>query len=161
MKTRIESLAEKKLIGKKIRMSFSNNKTKELWQSFMPLRKEIKNSIGTGLYSIEVYDPFFFKDFDPQKEFEKWAAVEVHDLNEIPDTMEGIIFPAGQYAVFVHKGPASAGPATYEHIFRVWLPDSGFILDHRPHFAVMGEKYKHEDPESEEEIWIPVTPKNI
>jgi AraC family transcriptional regulator len=39
-----------------------------------------------------------------------------------------------------------------------WLPDSGFELDNRPHFAVMGEKYKRDDDASEEEIWIPVRP---
>jgi len=32
-------------------------------------------------------------------------------------------------------------------------------LDNRPHFEVLGEKYKNGDPESEEEIWIPVKEK--
>jgi len=36
MEPRIEILPEKKFIGKKIRMSFLNNKTHELWKSFMP-----------------------------------------------------------------------------------------------------------------------------
>jgi hypothetical protein len=29
-------------------------------------------------------------------------------------------------------------------------------LNKRPHFAKMGEKYKNEDPDSEEELWIPI-----
>ncbi len=37
MVPRIEILAEKKLIGKRIKMTFSNNKTFDLWQSFMPI----------------------------------------------------------------------------------------------------------------------------
>ena len=49
----IETLAEKKLIGKRIQMSLANNKTRELWQSFMPRRKEIQNNIGTDLYSMQ------------------------------------------------------------------------------------------------------------
>jgi AraC family transcriptional regulator len=60
------------------------------------------------------------------------------------------------YAVFIHKGPASKGPETYNYIFGTWLPGSDYILDSRPHFALMGEKYKNDDPASEEEIWIPV-----
>jgi AraC family transcriptional regulator len=31
-------------------------------------------------------------------------------------------------------------------------------LDQRPHVEVMGEKYKNNDPDSEEEIWIPIKP---
>ncbi len=53
-------------------------------------------------------------------------------------------------------GPASKGPETYRNIFETWLPASGYVLDNRPHFAVMGEKYRNEDPDSEEEIWIPI-----
>jgi len=75
MESRIEILPEKKFIGKKIRMSFLNNKTHELWKSFMPYRKEITNNIGQELYSIEIYEPLYFNNFDPGREFEKWAAI--------------------------------------------------------------------------------------
>jgi AraC family transcriptional regulator len=159
MKPRIETLTEKKLIGKRMIMSFSNNKTFELWRSFMPRRKEIKNNIGTELYSIEVYAPLYFNNFNPNAEFEKWAAIEVADFETIPNEMETITLPDGLYAVFVHKGPASTGPKTYQYIFGTWLPNSDFLLDNRPHFARMGEKYKNEDPNSEEEIWIPIKAK--
>ena len=60
MEPRIEALAEKKLIGKRMIMSFSNNKTFELWKNFMPGRKEIQNSIGLELYSVQIYKPLFF-----------------------------------------------------------------------------------------------------
>jgi AraC family transcriptional regulator len=159
MKPRIETLTEKKLIGKRMIMSFSENKTFELWRSFMSRRKEIKNNIGTELYSIEVYAPLYFNNFNPNAEFEKWAAIEVTDLETIPNEMETITLPDGLYAVFVHKGPASTGPKTYQYIFGTWLPNSDFLLDNRPHFARMGEKYKNEDPNSEEEIWIPIKAK--
>ena len=159
MKPRIETLTEKKLIGKRMIMSFSDNKTFELWRSFMSRRKEIKNNIGTELYSIEVYAPLYFNNFNPNAEFEKWAAIEVADFETIPNEMETITLPDGLYAVFVHKGPASTGPKTYQYIFGTWLPNSDFLLDNRPHFARMGEKYKNEDPNSEEEIWIPIKAK--
>ncbi len=156
MNPRIEILSEKKLIGKRIKMSFSENKTGDLWRSFMPGRKEIQNTIGSELYSLEVYPPNYFNNFDPNIPFEKWAAIEVTSFDAIPNEMETIVIPAGLYAVFLHKGPASEGAKTYEYIFRTWIPNSGYILDERPHFAVMGEKYKQGDPDSEEDIWIPV-----
>lgn len=158
---RIETIQEKKFIGIHKTMSFADNYTFELWSSFMPRRKEITHVIGTELYSIEVYDnPFFFEYFNPTNEFEKWAAVEVSDLNNVPKGMTTLKAPEGRYAVFLHKGLASDGPATYNYIFRTWLPESIYALDDRPHFAVMGAKYKHDDPDSEEEIWIPIKQKN-
>jgi predicted transcriptional regulator YdeE len=32
-------------------------------------------------------------------------------------------------------------------------------IDNRPHFEVLGDKYKNNDPSSEEEIWIPIRKK--
>ena len=106
----------------------------------MPRRKEIQNNLGTELYSIEVYAPFYFNNFNPDAEFEKWAATEVTDFQTIPIEMETITLPNGLYAVFVHKGPANNGPKTYQFIFGTWLPNSDFFLDIRPHFAIMGQK---------------------
>lgn len=159
MQPTIQTLTEKKLIGKKLVMSFANNKTAELWRSFMPQRHAIKNAIGTELYSLEVYPSTFFDQYDPANDFEKWAAVEVTDFEHVPAGMEIITLPGGLYAVFVHKGTTSKGHLTYQYIFTQWLPAADFILDNRPHFAIMGEKYKPMDEDSEEEIWIPVKSK--
>lgn len=137
-------------------MSFLNNKTHELWKSFMPFRKQISNNIGPELYSIEVYEPLFFNEFDTGREFEKWAAVEVTSHCLVPAGLESFATFGGLYAVFLHHGAASEAPETYKFIFETWLPDSGYIIADRPHFAIMGEKYKDENADSEEEIWIPV-----
>ncbi len=93
-------------------------------------------------------------------EFEKWAAIEVADHNSIPEGMDSFSLESGLYAVFIHKGAASKGPETFQYIFGNWLPGSSYELDKRPHFEILGEKYKNDDPESEEEIWIPVKKKN-
>jgi AraC family transcriptional regulator len=157
---RTQTLSEKKLLGKSRRMSFLNNTTRELWQWFKPRLSSLKNVIGTDLYSLEVYDnASHFQNFDPAREFTKWAAVEVSDYNDAPAEMDKLTVPTGLYAVFLHKGPASEGKKTYEYIFFNWLPQSQYVLDDRPHFAVMGAKYKPDLQENEEEIWIPVSTK--
>ncbi|PXY38956.1 GyrI-like domain-containing protein [Flavobacterium cheongpyeongense] len=156
MEARIEILTQKKLIGKHVTMSFAENKTFQLWSSFMPNRKEIKNSMNTNLYSLEVFPVGYFDYFDAKNTFEKWAAIEVSDFNEIPSDMDILVIPDGLYAVFVHVGPAIEGDKTYRYIFTEWLPSSEYRVDDRPHFAVMTEKYKKDDPDSQEEIWIPV-----
>jgi AraC family transcriptional regulator len=159
LKPRIELLPEKKFIGKRLQMSFTENKTFELWRSFMPKKKQIQNILGMELYSIEIYPHGYFDNFDPKTGFEKWAAVEVADVSLKPDAMETLTIPSGTYAVFVYKGLAGKAPETYQYIFGTWLPDSEFFLDNRPHFALMGEKYKNDSPDSEEEFWIPVKEK--
>ena len=156
MTPRIETVGERKLVGLRMTMSLSLNKTKELWQNFMRLRNGIKNQVGKNLFSIQIYDDAYFKTFSPHSTFEKLAAVEVTDFNEVPPGMEHFTMPPGTYAIFLHKGAAAAGPATFNYIFSTWLPNSEYHLDNRPHFEVLGEKYHNEDPDSEEEIWIPV-----
>jgi AraC family transcriptional regulator len=159
MNPRIELLPETRLIGKRIPMTLAVNKTAELWKSFMPRRKEIPNRIGAELYSLQIYEPLFFDNFNPNGRFEKWACVEVTDFEIVPDGLEAFILSGGLYAVFLYRGAASAAAETFQYIFGTWLPSSEYILDQRPHFERLGEKYKNEDPESEEEIWIPIQPK--
>ncbi|AWK04922.1 GyrI-like domain-containing protein [Flavobacterium crocinum] len=156
MEAKIKTAIEKKLIGKHIEMSFIENKTFQLWSSFMPKQKEITNKVDANLYSLEVFPLNYFDNFDSGRTFQKWAAVEVTDFNTIPDEMETLLIPNSLYAVFIHKGPASEGHKTYHTIFAEWLPNSEYTVDDRPHFAVMDEKYKKDDPDSEEEIWIPI-----
>ncbi|MBB2147175.1 GyrI-like domain-containing protein [Pedobacter sp. LMG 31464] len=152
---RTETISSKKLIGFSLKMSLANNKTFELWSKFMPQRKEIENTVGSDLYSIQVFDNNY-NQFDPQSIFEKWAAIEVTGFEDVPTDMVSFILPAGKYAVFLHKGSANEGYKTFQYIFGVWLPNSGYELDNRPHFEILGEKYKNNDPSSEEEVFIPI-----
>ncbi len=156
---RIETINQKKLAGKRMRMSLVNNRTGELWRSFMLQRGEFSNAAGTDLYSLQVYAPGHFLHFSPAAEFEKWALTEVRDFEGLPPGMEPFTLPGGMYAVFTYKGPSSGGPQVFQHIFGTWLPASEFLLDERPHFELLGANYKNGDPESEEEFWIPVRPK--
>lgn len=158
MNPEIKILKEKKLIGKRIKMTLADNKTVELWKSFMTERNEIQNNIGTELYSMQVYGHLYFNNFNPNAEFEKWAALEVTDFNSIPDSMETFVLKGGLYAVFTYKG-SSTDIKIFQYIYGTWLPNSIYILDDRPHFEILGEKYNNEDSNSEEEIWIPINKK--
>ncbi|WP_268847235.1 GyrI-like domain-containing protein [Flavobacterium aestivum] len=157
MTPRIEILSEKKLIGKRLQMSLANNKTQELWQGFMPRRNEIQNPVSSDLYAVQVYEPNYFEAFNPNAIFEKWATLEVADFDSIPTAMESLTLSGGLYAVFEHKGHSTA---IFDYIFREWIPNSKYDLDQRPHFEILGAKYKKDDPNSEEEIWIPIKEKN-
>lgn len=150
----IKILHEKKLIGLNIEISFSNNLTYDLWQSFMKRKKEIKNVFSQDLFSMQIYPENF--DFNPTVKFIKWAAVEVIQISKIPEGMDSFIFSGGLYAVFHYKG-SSEDISIFKTIFNEWLPKSKYIVDNRrPHFEVLGQKYKNNNLNSEEDIYIPI-----
>ncbi len=158
MQPRIENLTEKSLVGIRLAMSLVDNKTGELWRNFMSRRKEITNSRTNDLISMQVYKPTHFSDFNPTNEFEKWATIEVTDFDSVPNDMITFILTAGLYAVFDYKG-SSMDNSIFQYIFGTWIPNSNYLLDDRPHFEVLGEKYKNADSNSEEEFWMPIRPK--
>ncbi|MGZ3950716.1 MAG: GyrI-like domain-containing protein, partial [Flavisolibacter sp.] len=149
---------EKKLVGKKLRMSLQANKTQELWRSFMPERMKIKNRISSDLYSIRIYESLI-EPSNMAQPFDKWAAAEVKDFVDVPEGMESFVLNGGLYAVFDYQG-LNTDNRIFIYIFSDWLPNSEYELDNRPQFEVLGEKYKNNDPDSQEEIWIPVKLKN-
>ena len=155
MTPRIVNLEEKRLIGQHTTMSLIYNKTGFLWRQFAPRIKEILNRVSEDKISMQVYPPNFNNQFHPNKEFEKWATVEVHDFKNIPDGMKSFTLQEGLYAVFTYKG-SSADSKVFEYIFSEWMPTSKFKIDDRPHFEVLGKKYRNNDKDSEEEIWIPI-----
>ena len=157
MTPKIKILPEKKLIGQRIRMSLSNDKTPELWRGFMPRRKEVINPVTTDLFCLQAFDTALeFKDYNQETVFDKWAAIEVANFDAVPAGMETYNLPGGLYAVFLHKGAAEAGARTFKYIYETWLPNSDYVFDNRAQFEILGEKYKNDDPTSEEEIWIPI-----
>jgi AraC family transcriptional regulator len=158
MKPQIKTFPTTKFIGKSLPFTYSNYRAFELWSSFNPRRKEIQNSVGTELYNIQI-NPIGFS-FQPNEPFVKWAAVAVSNFDFIPDEMENLEIEKGLYAVFNFIGNQSVAAAFFNQIYTQWLPNSEYKLDNRPQFEILGEKYRNNDPNSEEEIWIPIKLRN-
>jgi AraC family transcriptional regulator len=152
---RIEKLREKKLVGLRLTMSVINNKTGQLWGDFGPRIKEITNRKSIDKISMQVYEKSYFDKFNPANEFDKWATVEVENFKSVPKNMETYILASGLYAVFSYKG-SSSDNSIFNYIYSDWLPSSEYELADKPHFEVLGERYKNNDSNSEEEIWIPI-----
>ncbi len=154
---RLETINEKRIVGKKLLMSVFQNRTPELFRSFMPHCHIIDNRVNEDILCIQDYDPdMSFSEFTVHTEYNKWAAVEVTNFGDHPSDMERMVIPAGIYAVFLHKGNTAAFAQTFGFIFGQWLPASPYQVDGRPHFEVLGEKYIRDHEDSEEEVWIPV-----
>jgi AraC family transcriptional regulator len=156
MNPQLVTSAAKTIVGLQQDMTYAAYNPTLLWQRFMPRRKEIPNTVGEDLYSIQVFSATFWEQFDTNTLFDKWVGIEVPDGDTVPADMKLLTIPAGLYAVFTFVGNEQMAPAFFEQIFSKWLPESIYELDNRPHFEILGSKYERHDPASEETIWIPV-----
>ncbi|MDA8595708.1 GyrI-like domain-containing protein [Flavobacteriaceae bacterium] len=145
------------LRGYSTRMSLVDNKTPSLWKEFMQsYHKKLENH-PKEFYSLEIYDSLdYFREFNPNESFEKYAMVESNRLESTNDEKLKSLTIKGKYAVFLHKGAASKIGETYEFIMSKWLINSGQNLDNRPFFSIMDEGYLGENPKSQERIYIPI-----
>lgn len=154
----LHSLTETKLVGICASMTLKNNLSFALWKEFRSRYNEISTTKAHRLFSVQIYKEAF--KLSLEAEFIKWACTEVNDLETIPEGMQALIIPKGLYAVFNYKGDLSGAEKMFRFIFEEAIPSSAYEVDQRPHFEILTEKYKHNDPNSEEEIWIPVKPKS-
>ena len=155
MNPRIVQLPQKSLVGLKMTMSIEQNKTGQLWGQFGPRIKEISNRVSEDKISLQVYPSEYHHNFKTSNEFDKWATVEVNTITELPEGLDSFKLEEGLYAVFDYKG-SSTDTSIFQYIFTQWIPNSKYALDDKPHFEVLSEKYRNNDPNSEEEIWIPI-----
>ena len=155
---KITTLPKTHLVGMQRQMSRNNDQTPQLWQSFMPRRKEIVGADLSAIYSVNIYpENYSPATFSFDHIFTKWAAVKVSSEENVPEGMELFTLPEGKYAVFQHKGPIPKFIENIMFIFNEWLPNSGFELDHRPHFELLPANYPGPmDSNAEEEIWVPI-----
>jgi AraC family transcriptional regulator len=157
MEPRILTMERKIIIGNHRRMSMRHEGTVDLWRSFMPRRNEILNPSTAELICAQVYDhEFDFRQSTLETRFDKWAGREVVSADHVPSGMEVLEIPSGLYAVFHYVGRPVDCEDFFYNIYFKWLPESGYERDDRPHFEVLGEKYKNDDPSSEEDVYVPI-----
>lgn len=161
---RIESVGEKKLVGMHRPMSFDGGQVAmeevgALWRDFRSRISEVEARMGPDFISMRIYEEPLTSASSADSRFEHWAAVEVSELGDEVAGMARHSLAGGMYAVFIHRGPASAFADTARHIYGEWLPGSIYELDDREHFEVLGPSYRPDDPEATEEVWIPVRPR--
>ncbi len=124
-----------------------------IWKKFVPLAMQLPNRIGSDFYAPRKLASSNIAPSTTQH----WAAVLVSSFNGLPPELEQLTIEGGTYAVFVHKGITKNFMESIEKVYAEWLPQSGYQLGQRLHFDRMGEKYLGpENPQSEEEIWIPI-----
>ncbi len=157
MQPEIIEIEDKKLVGMRLEMSLEADKTRQLFSAFMPRRHEVDHRLNHDVFDLKVYPQNFFTNISLSSIYSKWALVEVSKFDELqlPAGMEAFHLKGGIYAVFDLKKMESQ-PNPFAYIFNKWLPESGNILENRPHFDLLKNIKKKNDPDREEEIWIPI-----
>ena len=93
----------------------------------------------------------------PDRNLEYLAGVMVSDGNvEVPEGMTKRRIPAGEYAVFTHRGPVRNLGHTKNYIYGSWLPKSGRERADGPQFSLYSENFDPNGDQSEIYLHIPL-----
>ena len=146
------------VIGLSAEANFHNisQVTPQLARQFMPRLDEIKSRKDTFTLSLQNYNYFDFKTFNPNETFDKWVGIEVTSLEDVPEKMKTLTITSGRYLVIDFKGSIPDFITFWQNMHSTWLPNSEFELDDRPHFERLPPSYNPMQPINEEEIWIPI-----
>ena len=73
------------------------------------------------------------------------ACTQVSDIAGVPEGLDIVTIPAGDYAEFIHEGPVSDLFMTCDHIYRSWFPDSGLLTGDGPMVEVYPEHFRGDE----------------
>jgi predicted transcriptional regulator YdeE/DNA-binding transcriptional MerR regulator len=96
------------------------------------------------------------EDAPPDGGFEYVAGFPVSQVEDIPAGFVVRQVPEYTYAVFAHRGDLAGLGKTYEYIYEVWLPQSGFQLAAKIDFEYYDQDFKDFAPDSVFYIYVPV-----
>lgn len=143
----IKETKDIKIVGLKIETSMHDSAAMipKLWEQFIPRISEINNNLSTDV----CYGYCVMKNKD---DFSYYAASGVSDDSKMPEGMESDTIPGKKYAVFQHKGKLETLNDTYQNIptelHKANLKDVG------PWFELYDERYKHDEDDSEFDIYV-------
>ena len=153
LKAKINTKDTFKVIGLKYYGENQNKEITKLWDDFLPKMDSIKNRINLST----CYGICYPEEDHTKKNFEYIAAVEVSDIDDIPEGMVGRTIPKQTYAVFTHKGSLDNLTETYQAIYAIWQPKSGRELIKAPDFEFYDERFHADNPEkSALDLYIPI-----
>lgn len=121
----------------------------KLWEQFVPEIGKIPGQKSEVTYGI-CCNP------DGQGGFEYIAGVEISKLDDLPEKYRWVEVQPQQYAVFEHKGSLDSLPATFQYIWKTWLPQSGRQAADAPEFERYSEDFNPKLNTGVLEIWLPL-----
>jgi AraC family transcriptional regulator len=133
---------------------FTSQTTKaipDLWEKFIPEIGKIPGQKSEVTYGI-CCNP------DGKGGFEYIAGVEISKLDDLPDKYRWVEVQPQHYAIFEHKGALDTLPQTFQYIWKIWLPQSGYQAADAPEFERYSEDFNPKLNTGVLEIWLPLKP---
>jgi len=156
-----ENINPKEIAGIHISTSPAKSRAHQIWQQFMLRCKELEGLEDDVYYSIQEYPADYpWEVYDPTAQFTTWAAREVSKNCVLPNGFSQTEIKGGLYAHFIHKGTSASISDSMIYFHAQWLPKSGYMIDKtRMHFERLDRAFLGpENPDSEEDVYIPVIP---
>jgi AraC family transcriptional regulator len=124
-----------------------------LWRRFWPLASRISHRRPGALGVIEAVDR-------EAGAFAYWAAVEVEQIDAVPEGLAGKTLEGGRFAVFTHtlKSPDIGGELrrTFQYIYSTWVPKSEVCLRAWYDLEVYDERFDPAAMCGEIDIYVPI-----
>ena len=121
-----------------IEMPRDKERIPELWSRLQSSIPEIKNICGPAMGVVSGSAKSGCVNYA--------ACMQVADTNSLPQNLDIITVPAGDYAEFVHEGPVSELFRTCDNIYRSWFPGSGLLMGEGPMVEVYPENFRGDEP---------------
>lgn len=157
MEPKIERKEAFTLVGLAGKTSQADNRIPALWAAFLPRAGEVPLRKGGGAsYGVcEYVDPLSMSE---DTEWTEFVGVEVEEAAaEPPEGMVRKTLPARRYAVFTHRGGLDTLGATYDYIYKTYIPRSGLALAEAEDFERYDDRFDPGNPAASEMcIYIPL-----
>lgn len=86
------------------------------------------------------------------------VSEELESIPGIPAETRSFKLPPSEYAVFSHQGPPEQIPTSYQYIYEVWYPNSGYNFSKWYSFDYLDARYQDDFFKTQEafKIYIPI-----
>lgn len=126
-----------------------------LWGTWFEARRRVVNQVDADTSFGIVWGKPAEERSHPD-ELQYICAAEVTSFEGMPEDVATFEVPAGEYAVFTHRGPITEIGTTVGFAYREWLPNSGYVRRGICDVEVYGLRFCSDGPDSEMEYRIPV-----
>ncbi|MFZ6031096.1 MAG: GyrI-like domain-containing protein [Chloroflexota bacterium] len=151
MEPKFVSLPAFTLVGMPYVGKNENQEIAQMWGVFNQQEQNIQHAVRDAAYGLCTIQPGL-----PEGTFEYVASFKVEKAEGVPEGMVVREVPAQQYAVFTHIGALEKLCDTYNYIYQVWIPKSGYQAADNFDFEYYDEAFKDFSPDSRFYIYVPV-----
>src|SRR5690625_2240974 len=114
------------------------------------INHRINHNIGYGIF---IDPPNYHPDTDP---FTWIAGVEVNNISNPPEGMEGFKFPENLYAITTYQGPKGGAGILYDKLYN-WVSNSEYIIASNYGLEVYSDDSNDvEQDYMKMELWFPI-----